>query len=639
MQFARIPLLLALLHSASAEQPSAPSPIAAPLRELPWGQLNFLHTTDTHGWHGGHLQEPQYSADWGDYISFAHHLHKRADSDNSDLLLIDTGDRVEGNGLYDASNPKGKYDLDIVKQQRIDIVTVGNHELYQKNTSTREFNKVVPDFKNSYIASNLDIYNPKNGERTPLAQRFKKFTTKNQGIRVIAFGFLFNFQGNANNTVVQPVEEAIKEQWFKDAIDDKEVDLFLVAGHVPVRDSPEFEAVYKAIRDSNWDTPIAFFGGHTHVRDYRKFEKKAWALESGRYMETLGFLSISGLGTGKKDSVTAAASPDYKRLYIDNNLYSLHHHSGKNESNFDTGLGKNVTNAIHEARKQLRLDHAFGCAPHDYWLSRTPYPSDDSVLTWLENEVIPDTFNFSKTPSIVITNSGAIRFDIFKGPFTIDSTFLVSPFTSGFRAVKDVPYKAASQVLQLLNNEGQILLPDLASLAPAQKLDLEQLRAPLAPVNPDTFIHSHSDYAQHKANEHHQTFLSSKTGDKDQPQVPGYTTKDDAGEDGDDTVHQPIKFYNVPNCIGSNVSFPAPEYAAAFGPVDFRPVHISLPEKVDLVYNEFIENWILLALQYLGEPREQKDTSAVLAGKTMTDVISDWIKNSPEWICEKDKDI
>jgi len=57
MMFEKASLLLTLLHLAVAEQPSAPSPIAAPLRELPWGQLNFLHSTDSHGWHGGHLQE------------------------------------------------------------------------------------------------------------------------------------------------------------------------------------------------------------------------------------------------------------------------------------------------------------------------------------------------------------------------------------------------------------------------------------------------------------------------------------------------------------------------------------------------------------------------------------------------------
>ena len=38
-----------------------------------------------------------YSSDWGDYVSFAKHMRDKADADGSDLLLIDTGDRVEGN--------------------------------------------------------------------------------------------------------------------------------------------------------------------------------------------------------------------------------------------------------------------------------------------------------------------------------------------------------------------------------------------------------------------------------------------------------------------------------------------------------------------------------------------------------------
>ena len=33
-------------------------------------------------------------------------MRKKADEKGVDLLVIDTGDRIEGNGLYDASNPK-----------------------------------------------------------------------------------------------------------------------------------------------------------------------------------------------------------------------------------------------------------------------------------------------------------------------------------------------------------------------------------------------------------------------------------------------------------------------------------------------------------------------------------------------------
>lgn len=588
-----------------------------------------MSAKDTHGWHGGHLQEPQYSADWGDYISFAQHLHKRADEDGSDLLLIDTGDRVEGNGLYDASKPKGEYTFDIFKHQNIDVITSGNHELYLSNSSENEYYNTVPNFKQSYIASNLDIQNPKTGELEPLAPRFRKFTTKNQGIRIVSFGFLFNFHGNANNTVVQPVQETVKEQWFQDAIRTKDIDLFLVAGHVPVKNSEEYDLIYEAIRKARWDIPIVFFGGHTHIRDYRKWESKAQGIESGRYMETLGFMSMSGLSTGKKDSVSPAkSSPKYERLYIDNNLYSLRHHSGTNESTFPTDIGTNVSASITHARRELNLDHAFGCSPQDFWLNRAPYPSDSSLLTWLEDKVLPATFNGSESPSIVITNSGAMRFDIFKGPFTIDSTFLVSPFTSGFRLAKNIPYKSASQVLQLLNNQGQILLEDLVAMEHNEINSIShnrlyELAPPLPPVNLKSFI-AQTPTTQPLFRPEHQSPLAAPdtlaTIHTNKPTIPGYTTVDDLGSDGDDTIHEPIKFYDVPNCVAANVGF---------DPTDGT----NPPDTVDLVYNEFVQDWVLLALRYLGVKFDKEDTQSTLDGKTMTDVISDWVGEN--WACEK----
>lgn len=622
IMIAKFPFCLFFLHRALAAQPSAPEPISAPLRELPWGQLNFLQTTDTHGWHGGHLQEPQYSADWGDYISFAKHLRDRADEDGSDLLLVDTGDRVEGNGLYDASNPKGKYTFDIIKGQHIDIITPGNHELYQRNASNNEYFETVPNFKDGYIASNLDIYNPKTGKLEALAPRYRKFTTKNQGIRIVAFGFLFDFKGNANNTVVQPVEETVKEQWFQDAIRDKDVDLFIVAGHVPVRDSPEFDAVYNAIRNVKWDIPIQFFGGHTHIRDYHKWDKAAYGIESGRYMETIGFQSITGLSTQKKAATTAAKSLKYERRYIDNNLYSMYHHTGLNSSSFPTTYGRNISAQISAARETLNLDKAYGCAPKTYWLNRAQYPSDDSILTWLEKEVLPATGNTStsdSTPTMIITNTGAMRFDIFEGPFTIDTTFLVSPFTSGFRKIQGVPYGPASKILSLLNNEGKILLEELHALSSIHQdlgtFDarmLSRLAPPSPPIGPLTAtappIYESRDQ---KVLAGVQQFLMEKPDSK---LVPGYTTTDDAGSDGDDTVHAPISFYDVPNCVQANVHFAG-----------------SQPETVELVYNEFIEKWVLLALRFLGVTYTVEDTTSTFDGKTFTEVISDWVHEN--WAC------
>ena len=47
----------ALVAVARASQPGAAAPVPGPMRDLTWGQINFIHTTDTHGWIGGHFQE------------------------------------------------------------------------------------------------------------------------------------------------------------------------------------------------------------------------------------------------------------------------------------------------------------------------------------------------------------------------------------------------------------------------------------------------------------------------------------------------------------------------------------------------------------------------------------------------------
>lgn len=587
--------LLWLLPSALAAQPSAPDPISAPLRTLDFGQLNFLHTTDTHGWLAGHLQEPSYSADWGDYVSFTTRMREKAEAQGQDLLVIDTGDRVEGNGLYDSSEPKGIYLSDILQHQHIDLLTSGNHELYKQNTSEAELLVTVPNFRGNYLASNIDIIHPTTKELVPLAPRFKKFTTKKQGIRIVAFGFLFDFNGNYNNTVVQRVSSTIKEDWFQEAIRDKEVDLFLVIGHVPVH-SPEYRAIFKEIRGIRWDTPIQFFGGHQHVRDYAQYDSKAFGLASGRFMETVGFMSIDGLAS--KTSRQSAAGPVFKRRYIDNNIFSYYHHTGLDQQTFPTEKGLNVSRLIAKARTDLHLDQIHGCAPHDLWMSRVKYPDPSSIYTWLETQVLGDLRDESRgdTPRVAIINTGAMRFDIFKGPFTQDSTFIVSPFTSTFRYVKDVPYDKAQLIVEVLNEQPQVLSTDESSLATLGPL--EQL------AYPEDVI------AQNWASASGQIPMSGPD------LVPGYTTKDDAGTDGDDTIHAPINFYRVPNCIQALKSANTAE----------------TPKTVDLVYLDFIEKYIILAAKFAGLDVDiAKESDVYMPNVSLTNLILDWVKKN--WEC------
>jgi 2',3'-cyclic-nucleotide 2'-phosphodiesterase (5'-nucleotidase family) len=64
-----------------------------PRAPLPWGRVNFLHTSDTHGWLDGHANVPSWGADWGDFVSFVAHMKDKALRMKVDLLLIDSGER------------------------------------------------------------------------------------------------------------------------------------------------------------------------------------------------------------------------------------------------------------------------------------------------------------------------------------------------------------------------------------------------------------------------------------------------------------------------------------------------------------------------------------------------------------------
>lgn len=594
-----------LAAAARAMQPSAAKPVAAPMRDLQWAQLNFLHTTDTHGWHGGHLQESQYSADWGDYVSFAHHMRNKADDRGVDLLVVDTGDRVEGNGLYDASRPKGQYTYDIFKEQDVDIICTGNHELYLDDTATREWNQTVPNFKDNYLASNLDYIDPKTGEAKPMAPRYKKFQTKNQKLNVVAFGFLFDFTGNANNTIVQPVSKTIKEEWFQNAIREKP-DVFVVIGHIGLR-MDEIKQIYNEIRKQNWFTPLAFFAGHAHVRDAISLDAKTFGIASGRYFETIGWMSIDGIAKNSKDVETTAVS--FNRRYIDNNLLGLYHHTGLNESTFPTEHGRNVSELIAKARTALDLDQKFGCAPQDYWMARTKYPSNDSVFTLLDQQVLPDIITKESRediPRLAIINTGAIRFDIFKGPFTLDTTYIVSPFQSKMAYIPEVPYSAAKKVLPLLNNQGQILDQpafDARMMGPPEQWHITEDIIYPDPTPVERMLQGGGQKPLGDA--------------KDEPDlVSGYTTKDDIGTDGDDAVHAPINFHTQPNCIQAKIGMPAE----------------GEPETVDLVFTDFITPWVIMALKFSGG--DYNETSVQLWDEAaFTDMVAKWVKENWKGKC------
>lgn len=89
-----------------------------------------------------------------------------------------------------------------------------------------------------------------------------------------------------------------------------------------------------------------------------------------------------------------------------------------------------------------------------------PYPSNSSLLSLFIEQAAPValTLNNSRAqsgvPSLMITNSGSQRFDVFAGSFTKNDQLTASPFNDAFLYIPDVKYGVAKGVLGALNGEG-----------------------------------------------------------------------------------------------------------------------------------------------------------------------------------------
>lgn len=163
------------------------------------------------------------------------------------------------------------------------------------------FSNFAKVWGDKYLTSNVEIINPKTGKFESIGAKYRYFETKqgtfgtqglkavanSSGLRVMAFGVLFDFTGNSNVSKITKAADMVKEQWFLDAVNTKKpVDLFLVTGHNAIRTKSggTFEVVYSAIRAAHPTTPIQIFGGHTHIRDFAVLDGMSTALESGTYI-------------------------------------------------------------------------------------------------------------------------------------------------------------------------------------------------------------------------------------------------------------------------------------------------------------------------------------------------------------------
>jgi hypothetical protein len=270
---------------------------------------------------------------------------------------------------------------------------------------------------------------------------------------------------------------------------------------------------------------------------------------------------------------TTTSSLRYARRYLDwNRLTFAYHAKGSQDaSTFGTPKGAKISSEITAARTKLNLTSFIGCAPQTWCQSCKPFLSEGNIFSLLQTALSTVVVNQTRkdVPRLIIINTGSIRFDLPQGPFTHDDSYIVSPFDDAFQYIRDVPYAQAAKILPILNAGPYQKKRDLrtADFAfPSLAADADScIDPPLA--------HFHTPTTRRST--------QAARLIRRQAPSPGYTTVDDFGADGDDTVHAPIPLYEQPNDLQANASFPADG---------------SMPATVDLVFLDFIAGTIVKAL-------------------------------------------
>lgn len=269
---------------------------------------------------------------------------------------------------------------------------------------------------------------------------------------------------------------------------------------------------------------------------------------------------------------TSTSGLVYSRRYLDWNRRTFEYHATNSQaSTFDYHSGLRVSSDITAVRKKLNLTSLYGCAPETYCASCKPFGAAGNIFTLIPLALGATVINASRSDvaRYIIINSGSIRFDLVKGPFTYDDSFIVSPFNDAFQYIPSVPYNMARKVLAGLNGA---VLPDKRS---------EGLVYSSMPQVKDSCVDPTISLITGSTSELKTRGITRRQSIT----TPGYVTTDDFGTDGDDTPHTKIPSYTQPNYIQGNASFPTDG---------------TNPDVVDVVFFDYFASVVVKVLNGFG---------------------------------------
>ena len=375
-----------------------------------------------------------------------------------------------------AMNGDSSHLTPILEKMPWDAVNVGNHELYKTSVLQQILQPggFVEWWGDKYVSSNIVIrpsLDPAVEEQemtvseddVPMGNRYRILQGRQS--RVLLFGFLYDMTNNANVVQVLKVEQVVQQPWFATALQTETYDAIVVLAHMDVRDSLVTVILnqIRALRPTDSSLPVLFVTGHTHHRDVAALDETSFSFEAGRFLDTIGFISIPTRATvaayvadhaDVREGVTVSNVNVTARLFqykfLNANVDELKATLGMGPSDvFDTEDGIALSKFINRTQTEMGLRATVGCMDISYYMNRSLF-AEDSLWRLFVDNVVRSQF---EDTAVLFIGQGQWRYDLIAGGnVTLDDVIAVAPFNETLYVIDNVPLEAVIALNRTLNN-------------------------------------------------------------------------------------------------------------------------------------------------------------------------------------------
>ena len=431
-----------------------------------------------------------------------------------DLYFVMNGDWIDGTGLAIDGDPSSL--IPLVEKMPFDVVNTGNHELYK--SSVVEYMTRPGGFIDwwgpRHLSSNVLLKSSsttttsssqQHAAAKPLSNRYIVLHGTNHD--VLVFGYLYNLQNPSELLTITNVEDTVKQSWFLNALKEESYDAILLMAHMG-HDDPLVDVILNAIRHVvGTFMPIQFITGHTHYRRYGQKDTYSTSIESGRFLDTIGFVSFpthttvlstpstSSPSSSNSNSSTSSiinggdddssSSSLFRHVFLDANVQVLRETlgfmEGENDDDDDadddfvTTNGRDLSTFIEETRAKLGLTARIGCAPQDYYINRTMQSYEtESLWRLYKEQVVPATLfpNDVSSPKVILVSQGSWRYDLLGGNnLQADDMIAVDPFNEPVYYLGSYPIEVILKLNATLNANATVYYEQLPNFILAGDID------------------------------------------------------------------------------------------------------------------------------------------------------------------------